>query len=105
MLDKPASVTEFDAASKAVSDMFGRCMQRRASPGSAQGAPKRALCDGLLCSKERSACGYINPNPHASEGDQQGKGCLSFQESFPVRELGAVVRAQDITAKRFELTG
>jgi peptide deformylase len=111
ILDTPADpVTVFDEdLKKLISNMF-ETMYAAPGVGLAAvqvGVSKRLFvmdCSGGKDPEQRVA--LINPMVIASEGDQNGEeGCLSFPGIFtPVeRSLRAVVRAQDVNGKEFEI--
>ena len=113
VLETPGEpVTVFDEKlKKLVADMF-ETMDAAAGVGLAApqvGVSKRLFvmdCSGGSDPKQRVA--LINPVVLNVEGDQtDDEGCLSFPGVFfPVkRSLRAVVRAQDVTGKTFELDG
>jgi peptide deformylase len=113
VLETPGEpVTVFDEKlKKLVADMF-ETMDAAAGVGLAApqvGVSKRLFvmdCSGGDDPEQRVA--LVNPVVLSVEGDQTGdEGCLSFPGVFfPVkRSLRAVVRAQDVTGKTFELDG
>lgn len=105
-------VTEFDdELKKLVEDMFETMY---AAPGVGLAAPqvgvsKRVFvmdCSGGLASAQKIA--MINPQIISVEGEQTGEeGCLSFPGIFfaVTRAMRAVVRAQDVNGKEFEVDG
>lgn len=105
-------VTEFDdELKKLVEDMFETMY---AAPGVGLAAPqvgvsKRVFvmdCSGGLVSAQRIA--MINPQIISVEGEQTSEeGCLSFPGIFfaVTRAMRAVVRAQDVNGKEFEVDG
>ncbi len=113
VLETPGEpVTEFDdGLRKLVADMF-ETMDAASGVGLAApqvGISRRLFvmdCSGGRDPEQRVA--LINPVVLSVEGEQTGdEGCLSFPGIFfPVkRSLRAVVRAQDVSGKTFELDG
>lgn len=105
-------VTEFDDnLKKLVSDMFETMYS---APGVGLAAPQIGVskrlfvmdCSGGKDPAQRIA--MINPEVVRVEGEQEGEeGCLSFPGIFfPVkRDFRAIVRAQDVNGKLFEVDG
>lgn len=113
VLETPGEpVTVFDEElRKLVADMFETM---DAASGVGLAAPQVGVSQRLFvmdCSGGRDPeqrVVLINPEVLSVEGDQTGdEGCLSFPGIFfPVkRSLRAVVRAQDLTGRTFELDG
>jgi len=113
VLETPTEeVTKFDdELKKLVADMFETMY---AAPGVGLAAPqvgvsKRVFvmdCSGGKDPAQKIA--MINPRVVMNEGEQTGEeGCLSFPGIyFPVtRAMRAVVRAQDVDGKEFEVDG
>ncbi len=113
ILETPADpVTDFNGDLKQLVDRMFETMYSAPGVGLAAvqvGVPKRLFvmdCSGGKDPAQRVV--MINPEVVTMEGKQNGEeGCLSFPGIFfgVERNLRAIVRAHDVTGKKFELDG